>query len=350
MPALAGGVILLMAMLISLLVSPPDDFRMGRSVLWLYVHAPAAMAIIVAAGVLILVAIQLLIDNSQAWRAVGRAAARVGALAAIATLISGANWSVLIWGTYWEWDPVTTSLFVLLAVLSFLWARFELASRTMLWASIWVVVFACTCAIYGPIWWISLHTQPFNTPIPPEFEQPLLLGFGGAALLVVGVSFIGTWTLGGRARQKVRQAASSDSAIDSQGLVRRSSGRTNLLGLRWRRSGNAGRLSGSAGSTDKALSSPGTVVLSHCLCIGTGGPDIWPGYRVAISVFGGAKRWWCIFRCLLGECVRYRIASHDVGVTSRQNRQTQSDHDDESARSRRGRTRLVADRWHKRAC
>ncbi len=91
----------------------PTDYKQGDSFRILYVHVPAAWS---AMSIFVVMAVQAFI--ALVWRikiceTLAVAAAPVGAVFAVITLVTGSIWGRPTWGTWWEWDPRLTSMLVM---------------------------------------------------------------------------------------------------------------------------------------------------------------------------------------------------------------------------------------------
>lgn len=95
------------------LVSSPIDYQQGEMVRIMYVHVPAAW---MSLGIYSFIALCSFVN--LVWRVslsylFAIAAAPIGAIFALITLVTGSIWGKPIWGTWWVWDARLTSMLVL---------------------------------------------------------------------------------------------------------------------------------------------------------------------------------------------------------------------------------------------
>lgn len=93
--------------------SSPIDYQQGDMVRIMYVHVPAAW---MSLGVYVFMAVCSF--SAIVWRTrisyiLAVAAAPIGAIFALITLVTGSIWGKPIWGTWWVWDARLTSMLVL---------------------------------------------------------------------------------------------------------------------------------------------------------------------------------------------------------------------------------------------
>lgn len=91
----------------------PIDYQQGEMVRVMYIHVPAAW---MGLGLYLFIGICSLL--SVVWKIrlayiIAIAAAPVGAMFTLITLITGSLWGKPIWGAYWVWDARLTSMLVL---------------------------------------------------------------------------------------------------------------------------------------------------------------------------------------------------------------------------------------------
>lgn len=92
----------------------PPDYQQGASVKIMYIHVPAAMLAVNIWFMMLITSLIWLIRRHHVSALAAKAAAPIGAVMLIASIVTGALWGSMTWGTYWVWDPRLTSFFVLL--------------------------------------------------------------------------------------------------------------------------------------------------------------------------------------------------------------------------------------------
>jgi heme exporter protein C len=175
---------------IGLVVSPPDQTQ-GELVRLIYVHPAAATTCYVGFGLCAVASLAYLWPRtrSRRWDSLAAAAAEVGVIFCVITLITGSIWGRGSWGVWWTWDARLTLTALLLAVfVGYLGLRRTggdpdaRAKRS--------AVAAVLCALVVPIdheattWWQTLHQG--NTLLR---QNPLIHGWQLAGMLVSFVAF-----------------------------------------------------------------------------------------------------------------------------------------------------------------
>lgn len=96
----------------ALLASPPD-YQQGEAMRIMYIHVPASW---LALGIYTLMAISsasFLIWRLPLGDLIAQAAAPLGAVFTLISLVTGAIWGKPMWGTWWVWDARLTSMLIL---------------------------------------------------------------------------------------------------------------------------------------------------------------------------------------------------------------------------------------------
>ena len=82
----------------------------------IFFHVPMSWVATVAYLMSMIFAIRYLVSRDQKHDTMSMATASVGTLYAILATVSGAVWAKFNWGSFWNWDPRETSIFLLLLV------------------------------------------------------------------------------------------------------------------------------------------------------------------------------------------------------------------------------------------
>ena len=82
----------------------------------IYFHFPWAIATVVAFGMGMFYSIRYLATKQLIYDLKGVLSARLGIIFCVLTTVSGAIFAKNTWGSYWNWDPRETSVFMLLLV------------------------------------------------------------------------------------------------------------------------------------------------------------------------------------------------------------------------------------------
>jgi heme exporter protein C len=165
----------------------------------IYLHVPAAFSAFLCALVLAVLSVQSLRNPDRAKPVLyGKAAAEVGVVLTVITLVSGSIWGKPTWGVWWTWDGRLTTTFILFLLYCgylFLWSALSTpALRSKVCAILGLLIFADVPIIYKSVtWWRTLHQPPSlfqgqSAPMAPEFLVLLLLA-------IAGMSFCTVWLI-----------------------------------------------------------------------------------------------------------------------------------------------------------
>lgn len=149
--------------------------ELGRNIL---LHVPMAMVAFMAFLIGTIYSILFLIKKDFEYDRHARAASAAGLLFTILATVTGSIWARFSWGTFWNWDPRETSIFILLLIYA---AYFML--RSLLEES--EDKKARIAAVYNIIAFVSV---PFLMFVVPRITQSLHPGGGGTEAPVVNLS------------------------------------------------------------------------------------------------------------------------------------------------------------------
>ena len=94
---------------------PPAE-GLGNLVRIAFFHIPVAWVAVLAFLVSAWYALRYLRRPAERFDAISAASARLGIIFVVFATLSGAVFSKLTWGAYWNWDPRQTTIFVLLLI------------------------------------------------------------------------------------------------------------------------------------------------------------------------------------------------------------------------------------------
>lgn len=176
LPPVVG--ISMLAMLIGAVIVAPREAVEGEVQRLFYIHAPAASAMYLSFGVVLVASLLVLWQRDLRYDVVARAAASVGVLFTAIVLATGSIWGRPVWGAWWAWDARLTSTLILFLVYSgYLLAR-GLADARDEQAARYAAVFAIVGSLDIPIvnmsvrWWRTLHPQPIVMQLPGQQALP----------------------------------------------------------------------------------------------------------------------------------------------------------------------------------
>ena len=138
------------------LIVPPAE-GLGYLVRIIYFHVPTALMSVVAFATSAFYAANYLKTLDIKKDLMSAKAAKIGFISVILSTISGAIFSKLTWGAYWNWDPRQTTIFVLILIYG--------AYLTLRMAVTEIKIRAKVSAIYSLL---SVLTVPFLVFILPR--------------------------------------------------------------------------------------------------------------------------------------------------------------------------------------
>jgi heme exporter protein C len=148
-------------LLMSFVVTNPD-FELGESIRIMYVHVATILVAYILMFVNAVASIWYLRKRNEFADLLADAAAEIATVLLFLTLISGALWGRITWGTYWVWDArLTTTALLFLMYLGYLAIRTVPAEPRVRGTRSAIVAIAAICLV--PIvhksvdWWSSLH-------------------------------------------------------------------------------------------------------------------------------------------------------------------------------------------------
>ena len=95
------------------LYSSPPDYQQGEMVRVMYVHVPSAWMSLGLYSFMAVCSFSALVWKTRLSYFLAVAAAPIGAVFALITLVTGSLWGKPIWGAWWVWDARLTSMLVL---------------------------------------------------------------------------------------------------------------------------------------------------------------------------------------------------------------------------------------------
>ncbi|MGW0435622.1 cytochrome c biogenesis protein CcsA [Micromonospora sp. NPDC003197] len=185
------------ALATGLLIAPPDHVQ-GDAQRLMYLHVPAAWTAYLAFAAVLVTSIAYLIRRDLRWDRCARAAAEIGVALTALTIVLGAVWGQLVWGTWWAWDPrLVSTVLLLLVYTACLTTRHHTAGgdepaahrAAYRAARLGIGGFALVPLVHwSVVWWRSLH-QPATVLAPGKPPIELLMGI--ALLLSVLACTVG---------------------------------------------------------------------------------------------------------------------------------------------------------------
>ncbi len=149
--------------------------ELGRNMLF---HVPMSMVAFIAFLMGTIYSILYLVKKNPDYDRRARASSAAGTVFTILATVTGSIWARFSWGTFWNWDPRETSIFILLLIYA---AYFML--RSLLEES--EDKKARIAAVYNIIAFVSV---PFLMFVVPRITQSLHPGGGGIEAPIINLS------------------------------------------------------------------------------------------------------------------------------------------------------------------
>ena len=109
-------ILLTAAVIAAIIFLVPPIKGLGDLAKIIFFHVPTAWVAVLAFFTSAFFAARFLRTNDYAFDGLSERAARLGFVFVLLSTISGAIFSKLTWGAYWNWDPRQTTIFVLILI------------------------------------------------------------------------------------------------------------------------------------------------------------------------------------------------------------------------------------------
>ena len=150
-------IVLTLAIIAAIIFFVPPIKGLGDLAKIIFFHVPTAWVSVVAFFTSAFFAAKFLRTQDFSFDALSARAARLGFMFVLLSTVSGAIFSKLTWGAYWNWDPRQTTIFVLILIYgAYLTLRAAVANEK---------VRAKVSAVYSLL---SVLTVPFLVFILPR--------------------------------------------------------------------------------------------------------------------------------------------------------------------------------------
>ena len=169
------------------LIVPPAE-GLGYLVRIIYFHVPTAWLSVIAFFTSAFYAAKYLKTQDINKDKMSAKAAKIGFICVIFSTISGAIFSKLTWGAYWNWDPRQTTIFVLIliygAYLTLRMAVQEVKTRAKVSAvySLLSVLTVPFLVFILPRMYFSLHPSPIINSSGIDMDSTMLIVLIAAVL------------------------------------------------------------------------------------------------------------------------------------------------------------------------
>ena len=110
--------VLLSAVIVAVFLLPPPQKDLGDVSRIFFFHVPVAWVAVLAFFISMVNSVLFLKKSEIRYDLQAVTAARLGFLFCILALITGMIFARNTWGSFWNWDPRQTSLFILILILT----------------------------------------------------------------------------------------------------------------------------------------------------------------------------------------------------------------------------------------
>ncbi|HEY6935067.1 MAG TPA: cytochrome c biogenesis protein CcsA [Marmoricola sp.] len=212
----AAGISGLAALVLGLLVAPPDAVQ-GQAQRLMYVHVPAAWTGFLAVAVVAVASVAVLLGGGRFWSSLGRGAGELAVGMLALAYAEGSTWGHAAWGVWWTWDPrlVTTAVLLLTCVGYVATGTLGGDSRggARRTALVGLLAAAEVPVVHlSVLWWRSIHQPPtllrpsLSAPIDPTMLLALLVA-------VVAFTLAGAWYVARRLDQQLPATAEAPEPV-----------------------------------------------------------------------------------------------------------------------------------------
>lgn len=159
------------------LVWAPEERTLGVVQRIFYFHVGSAWNAYLAFFVVFVVSIGYLVRRRSALDAMAAAAAEIGVVFTVLTLITGTFWARAVWNVWWTWEPrLTTTAILLFMYIAYLLIRAAadgVDRRGRLAAIFGIIAFANVPLVhFSATWWRGMHPTIIQLDGPaPRMEM-----------------------------------------------------------------------------------------------------------------------------------------------------------------------------------
>ena len=150
----------------------------------LYYHVPVAWITVLAFFINAVFSILYLKKREMKYDLIAESAGQLGFLYAVLATVTGSVWAKLSWGSFWNWDPRETSIFILLLIYAAYFAlrsAIEQPDKKAALSSVYSIIAFVTVPFFifiVPRVYSSLHPDPLiNTQSKIQMESKMLTTF-----------------------------------------------------------------------------------------------------------------------------------------------------------------------------
>ncbi len=165
-----GLFIILSLVIVSAFLWAPLAKGLGEYTRILYFHVPAAWITVLAFMIGAVYAVLYLRKRELKYDLIAESASQMGFVFCILATVTGSVWAKVSWGSFWNWDPRETSIFILLLVYAAYFAlrsAIEHPDRRAALSAVYAIMAFVTVPFFVfivPRVYASLHPDPLINP------------------------------------------------------------------------------------------------------------------------------------------------------------------------------------------
>ena len=106
----------LAVMILTFTVPIPESPGLGQMARIIFLHVPTAWLSVLAFLLSMIYSVQYLVKKDIVYDIKAYSASGIGFLFCILATVTGSLWAKFMWGSFWNWDPRETSIFILLLI------------------------------------------------------------------------------------------------------------------------------------------------------------------------------------------------------------------------------------------
>jgi len=185
-------------MIIAVFLLPPPQPQLGDASRVFFFHVPMAWVAVLAFLLSLIHSLQYLRKKDLNYDAKAQTASRLGLLFTILATISGSIFAKTSWGSFWNWDPRETSIFILLLIYGAYFAlrsAVEMPDRKASLSAVYAILafFTVPFLVFViPRVYQSLHPNDsvINTRLQIQMSSSILIAFLAS---LVGFTWLFVW-------------------------------------------------------------------------------------------------------------------------------------------------------------
>jgi heme exporter protein C len=184
--------------IIAVFLLPPPQAQLGDVSRVFFFHVPMAWVAVLAFLLSFIFSIQYLKKKDLTYDTKAQTASRLGLLFTILATVSGSIFAKTSWGSFWNWDPRETSIFILLLIYGAYFAlrsAVEMPDRKASLSAVYAILafFTVPFLVFViPRVYQSLHPNDsvINTRLQIQMSSSILIAFLAS---LVGFTWLFVW-------------------------------------------------------------------------------------------------------------------------------------------------------------